>query len=72
MSQYLKLLVAYVPKYHRGIQTTCYFLLQLSKGKQGSAISGVGERECIAFMREHPSRDPLGSEHVFLLLFLST
>ena len=34
-------------------------LLEISKGKQGSAISGVVERECIEFMRERPSRDPL-------------
>ena len=34
-------------------------LLQLSKGKQGSAMSGVVERECIEFMRVRLSRDPL-------------
>ena len=34
-------------------------LWQLSKGKQGSAISGVVETECIEFIRERPSRDPL-------------
>ena len=35
------------------------FLLRLSKGKQGSAISGAVERKCIEFMRECPCRDPL-------------
>ena len=29
------------------------------KGKQGSAISGVVEREYTEFMREHPSRGSL-------------
>ena len=29
-----------------------HFLLQLSKGKQGSAISGVVEKECPEFVRE--------------------
>ena len=38
--------------------STCNILLQLSKGKRGSVISGVVERECIVFMREHPNRDP--------------
>ena len=38
--------------------STCNILLQLSKGKRGSVISGVVERECIELMREHPSRDP--------------
>ena len=38
--------------------STYNILLQLSKGKRGSVISGVVERECIEFMREHPSRDP--------------
>ena len=37
----LILLVAYVAKYHWGIQTTCNNFLQLSKLKQGSAISVV-------------------------------
>ena len=41
MSQCLKPLVAYVPKYHWGIQTTCNILLQLGEGKQDSVISGV-------------------------------
>ena len=45
--------------YHREIQTTCNSLLQLSKGKQVSAISGVVERKCIEFTREHPARDTL-------------
>ena len=45
--------------YHRGIQTTCNSLLQLSKGKQGSAISGAVERKCIEFTRKHPARDTL-------------
>ena len=43
--------------------STCNILLQLSKGKRGSVISGVVERECIELMRERPSRDP----HVNLL-----
>ena len=44
----------------------CNTLLQLSKGKQGSVISGVVERKCIEFMREHPSRDPrVNSVHRF-------
>ena len=55
----LILLVAYVTKYHWGIQTTCNNLLQLSKWKQGSAISGVVEGACTEFMRERPCRDPL-------------
>ena len=38
--------------------STCNILLQLSKGKRGSVISGVVERECIEFMRERPSKDP--------------
>ena len=37
--------------------STCNILLQLSKGKGGSVISGVVERECIEFMRERPRRD---------------
>ena len=32
--------------------SSCNILLQLSKGKRGSVISDVVERECIAFMRE--------------------
>ena len=36
----------------------CNILLQLSKGKRDSLISGVREREFIEFMRERPSRDP--------------
>ena len=55
----LKPLVAYVPKYHWGIRETCNIPLQLSKWKQGSAIRGVVERECIEFMRERPSMEPL-------------
>ena len=43
----LKLLVAYVPKYHLRIQTACNILLQLRKGKQGRVIGGVVEGECI-------------------------
>ena len=39
----LILLVAYVTKYHRGIQTTCNNLFQFSKQKQGSAMSSVVE-----------------------------
>ena len=38
--------------------STCNILLQLSKGKRGSVISGVVERECVELMRERPSRDP--------------
>ena len=38
--------------------STCNILLQLSKGKRGSVISGVLERECIEFMKERSSRDP--------------
>ena len=38
--------------------STCNILLQLNKGKRGSVISGVVERECIELMRERPSRDP--------------
>ena len=38
--------------------STYNILLQLSKGKRGSVISGVVERECIEFMTERPSRDP--------------
>ena len=45
--------------YYRGIQTNCNSLLQLSKGKQGSAISGVVERKCIEFTRENPVSDTL-------------
>ena len=37
--------------------STCNILLQLSKGKRGSVISGIVGRECIEFMREPPSRD---------------
>ena len=47
----LILLVAYVTKYHWGIQTKFNNLLQLSKWKQGIAIIGVGEGACIEFMR---------------------
>ena len=43
----LKLLVAYVPKYHLRIQTACNILLQLRKGKQGRVIGGVVEGEGI-------------------------
>ena len=32
-------------------------LLQLSKGKRGSVITGAVERECIEFMRQRPARD---------------
>ena len=43
-----------------------HFLLQLSKGKRGSVISGVVERECIEFVRERRSRDPrVNSLHKF-------
>ena len=35
------------------IQATCNNVLQLSKWKQGSAISGVVEGAYIKFMREH-------------------
>ena len=59
MFQCLKLLVAYVPKYNWVIQTTCNNVLQLSKWKQGSTISGVVERACTEFMGEHPGKDPL-------------
>ena len=46
--------------------STCDIILQLSKGKRGSVISGVVERECIEFMRERPSRDPrVNSLHRF-------
>ena len=38
--------------------STSHILLQLSKRKGGSIISGVVERECIEFMREHPSMNP--------------
>ena len=38
--------------------STCNILLQLSKGKRGSVISGVVERECIEFMRERSRGDP--------------
>ena len=41
-------------------------LLQLSKGKRGSVISGVVERECIEFMTERSSRDSrVNSLHMF-------
>ena len=40
-------------------------LLQLSKGKRGSVISGVVERECIEFMTERSSRDRINSLHMF-------
>ena len=40
------------------LNSTCNILLHLSKGKRGSVISGVVERECIVFMRQHPNRDP--------------
>ena len=52
MSQCLKLLVAHVPKYHRGIQTICNIPLKLNKRKQGSEISGVVEIKCIEFLTE--------------------
>ena len=46
--------------------STCNILLQLSKGKRGSVISGVVERECIEFMMDRPSRDPcVNSLHRF-------
>ena len=46
--------------------STCNILLQLSKGKRGSVISGVVERECIELMWERPSRDPrVNSLHRF-------
>ena len=60
----LILLVAYVTKYHWGIQTTCNNLLQLSKWKQGSAISGAVEGACIEFMREFI--------YLFMLYFMLT
>ena len=59
MSRGLKLLVAYVPKYHWEIKTTFNILLQSSKGKQDSAVSSAVEIECCEFMRESPSMDPL-------------
>ena len=37
--------------------STCNILLELTKGKRGSVISGVVERECIELMRGRPSRD---------------
>ena len=40
------------------MNSTCNILLQLSKGKRGSVISGVVERECIEFMMDRPSWDP--------------
>ena len=44
----------------------CNILLQLSKEKRGSVISGIVGRESIEFMREHPSRNPhVGSLHRF-------
>ena len=57
MFQCLKVLAVYVPKYHWGTEPV-NILLQLSKGKRGSVISGVLERECIEFMKERSSRDP--------------
>ena len=46
--------------------STYNILLQLSKGKRGSVISGVVERECIELMWERPSRDPrVNSLHRF-------
>ena len=46
--------------------STYNILLQLSKGKRGSVISGVVERECIEFMTERFSRDPrVNSLHMF-------
>ena len=46
--------------------STCNILLQLSKGKRDSVISGVVERECIELMRERPSRvPPVNSLHRF-------
>ena len=56
--------------YHSGIQTTCNTPLQLSKGKQGSAISGVVERKCIEFTREHPRRDKNKELHHVPLMFM--
>ena len=47
-------LVAYVTKYHWGIQTTYNNLLQLNKSKQGSTISGVVDGAYTDFMRESP------------------
>ena len=47
MFRCLKLLVAYVSKYDWGTQTTFNIPLKLIKGKQGSEISDVVERECI-------------------------
>ena len=57
MFQRVKPLVIYVPKYNWGIQTTCN-VLQFSKEKQGSAISGVVERKSSEFTRERPVREP--------------
>ena len=34
--------------------STCSIILQLSKGKRGSVISGVVERECIEFLGDRP------------------
>ena len=46
--------------------STCNILLQLSKEKPGSVISGVVERECIELKREWPRRDPrVNSLHRF-------
>ena len=46
--------------------STCNIILQLSKRKRGSVISGVVGRECIEFMREPTSRDPrINSLHGF-------
>ena len=59
MFQCLKLLIAYAPKYHWGIQITCNIILQLSKRKQSSVIIGLVERERIELMMERSSRDPL-------------
>ena len=42
-------------------------LLKVSKRKQASEITGVVERECIEFMRECPSKDPLVLIHCELL-----
>ena len=46
--------------------STCNILLQLSKGKRGSVIKGIVEREYIELMMERPSRDPrVNSLHRF-------
>ena len=60
----LKLLATHVPTYHEGTQTTSNILLQLSKGKQGSAISGVVEKECPEFLRERFYKNTSESFHL--------